>query len=119
MYEHRLCIFGILTECFLCSTEESLDAQAYQDLYQVNPIANLFSRPMLQSAKQTINRSLNAFMKRNEYCCKGYNHPSQQGMSGQHRADSDTTWQRRIAVGPMLASFIVLAGISLALNVLL
>ena len=31
-------------------------------------------------------------------------------MSGQHRADSDTTWQRRIAVGPTLARFFVLAG---------
>ena len=26
-------------------------------------------------------------------------------MSGQHRADSDTTWQRGIAVGPTLAHF--------------
>ena len=32
-------------------------------------------------------------------------------MSGQHRADSDTTWQRRIAVGPTLARIFVLAGI--------
>ena len=38
------------------------------------------------------------------------NPPSQQGISGQHRADSDTTWQRRIAVGPTLARFFVLAG---------
>ena len=37
--------------------------------------------------------------------------PSQQGMSGQHRADSDTTWQRRIAVGSTLARFFVLAGV--------
>ena len=42
-----------------------------------------------------------------QHCDK---HPSQQGMSGQHRADSDTTWQRRIAVGPTLARFFVLAG---------
>ena len=32
--------------------------------------------------------------------------PSQQGMSGQYRADSDTTWQRRIAVGRTLARFL-------------
>ena len=31
-------------------------------------------------------------------------------MSGQHRVDSDTTWQRCIAVGPTLARFFVLAG---------
>ena len=37
--------------------------------------------------------------------------PSQQGMSGQHRADSNTTWQSRIAVGPTLASFFVLVGL--------
>ena len=37
-------------------------------------------------------------------------YPSQQGMSGQHRADSDTTWQRRIAVCLTLARFFVLAG---------
>ena len=36
--------------------------------------------------------------------------PIQQGMSGQHRAASDTTLPRRIAVGPMLAHFFVLAG---------
>ena len=38
--------------------------------------------------------------------------PGQQGMSGQHRADSDTTWQRRIAVGPMLARLFMLAGLA-------
>ena len=38
------------------------------------------------------------------------NAPSQQEMSGQRRADSDTTWLRRIAVGPTLTRFFVLAG---------
>ena len=38
-------------------------------------------------------------------------YPSQQGMSGQHRADSDTMWERRITLGPTLARFFMLAGI--------
>ena len=37
-------------------------------------------------------------------------------MSGQHRADRDTTWQRRIAVGPTLARFFVLAGICVSIT---
>ena len=39
-----------------------------------------------------------------------YSQPSQEGMPGQHRANRDTTWQRRIAVCPTLARFFVLAG---------